>query len=90
MVEDGEINSLIPDRIWKETQEALSGENPHIFFEVLKKCNALQILYPEIIIDKNQQQSKQNKKSSTHTLDALKKSAKISDNRLVYVGNDNN
>jgi tRNA nucleotidyltransferase (CCA-adding enzyme) len=78
MVEDGEINSLIPDRIWKETQEALSGENPHIFFEVLKKCNALQILYPEIIIDKNQQQSKQNKKSSTHTLDALKKSAKIS------------
>jgi len=78
MVEDGEINSLIPDRIWKETQEALSGENPHIFFEVLKKCNALQILYPEIIIDKNQQQSKQNKKPSTHTLDALKKSAKIS------------
>ena len=78
MVEDGEINSLIPDRIWKETQEALSGENPHIFFEVLKKCNALQILYPEITIDKNQQQSKQNKKPSTHTLDALKKSAKIS------------
>ena len=78
MVEDGEINSLIPDRIWKETQEALSGENPHIFFEVLKKCNALQILYPEIIIDKNQQQSKQNKKPSTRTLDALKKSAKIS------------
>jgi len=78
MVEDGEINSLIPDRIWKETQEALSGENPHIFFEVLKKCNALQILYPEIIIDKNQQQSKQNKKTSIHTLDALKKSAKIS------------
>jgi tRNA nucleotidyltransferase (CCA-adding enzyme) len=78
MVEDGEINSLIPDRIWKETQEALSGENPHIFFEVLKKCNALQILYPEIIIEKNQQQSKQNKEPSTHTLNVLKKSAKIS------------
>tara|TARA_B100001765_G_scaffold74139_1_gene45045 strand:- start:331 stop:1545 length:1215 start_codon:yes stop_codon:yes gene_type:complete len=78
MVEDGEINSLIPDRIWKETQEALSGENPHIFFEVLKKCNALQILYPEITIDKNQQQSKHTKIPSTHTLDVLKKSAKIS------------
>ena len=70
MVEDGEINSLIPDRIWKETQEALSGENPHIFFEVLKKCNALQILYPEIIIDK---------KPNTRAFDILKKSAKISD-----------
>lgn len=78
MVEDGEINSLIPDRIWKETQEALSGENPHIFFEVLKKCNALQILYPEITIDKNQQQSKHTKIPSTYTLDVLKKSAKIS------------
>ena len=78
MVEDGEINSLIPDRIWKETQEALSGENPHIFFEVLNKCNALQILYPEITIDKNQQQSKHTKIPSTYTLDVLKKSAKIS------------
>lgn len=48
MVDDGEIDTIVPDRIWKETKEALSGKNSRIFFEVLRECGALGRLFPEI------------------------------------------
>ena len=48
MVDGGEIDTIVPDRIWKETKEALSGINSRIFFEVLRECGALGRLFPEI------------------------------------------
>lgn len=48
MVDDGEIDALVPDRVWKETEEALRGPNSRVFFEVLRSCGALQKLYPEV------------------------------------------
>jgi tRNA nucleotidyltransferase (CCA-adding enzyme) len=48
MVEDGEVDALVPDRVWKETELALAGSNSRVFFEVLRECGALGILYPEI------------------------------------------
>ena len=35
IVESGEINTLSEDRIWAETERALSSNNPNIFFETL-------------------------------------------------------
>jgi tRNA nucleotidyltransferase (CCA-adding enzyme) len=48
MVADGEVDALVPDRVWKETELALAGTNARVFFEVLRDCGALRILYPEV------------------------------------------
>jgi len=48
MVADGEADALVPDRVWKETEAALRGPNPRVFFESLRACRALKVLYPEI------------------------------------------
>ena len=48
MVSAGEADALVPDRVWKETQEALAGPDPRVFFEALRACRALKVLYPEI------------------------------------------
>jgi tRNA nucleotidyltransferase (CCA-adding enzyme) len=44
----GEIDALVPDRVWKETELALSGKNSRVYFETLRECGALAILFPEI------------------------------------------
>jgi tRNA nucleotidyltransferase (CCA-adding enzyme) len=48
MVANGEVDALVPDRVWKETEAALAGPDPRIFFQVLRDCGALAVVYPEI------------------------------------------
>ena len=48
IVADGEADALVPDRTWKETQAALGGPRPRIFFETLRDCDALAVVYPEL------------------------------------------
>ena len=48
MVEAGEVDALVPERVWQETERALAEERPEVFFEVLRGCGALARLYPEI------------------------------------------
>ncbi|QJC35719.1 multifunctional CCA addition/repair protein [Enterobacteriaceae endosymbiont of Donacia sparganii] len=48
MSNSGELSYLKPERIWKETYNALQSQNPQIFFQILKKCDALSIIFPEI------------------------------------------
>jgi len=48
MVDSGEVDSLVPDRVWKETEAALRGTNVRVFFEVLRATGALEKLLPEL------------------------------------------
>jgi len=48
MVVDGEADALVPERVWKETETALAGSDPQVFLEVLRKCGALAVVFPEI------------------------------------------
>jgi len=48
MSHGGELDALTPERIWKELEKALMERNPQVFFEVLKDCGALKVLFPEI------------------------------------------
>ncbi len=48
MVANGEADSLVPDRVWKETEAALAGANPRRFFESLRDAEALRVVFPEI------------------------------------------
>jgi tRNA nucleotidyltransferase (CCA-adding enzyme) len=49
MVELGEVDALVPERVWKELEKALTEKNPEEFFEVLGKCSALRKIFPEDI-----------------------------------------
>jgi tRNA nucleotidyltransferase (CCA-adding enzyme) len=48
IVADGEADALVPDRVWKETDTALSAGNSRVFFEQLRECGALQVIFPEV------------------------------------------
>lgn len=48
MVAAGEVDALVPERVWKETEGALSETRPDVYFRVLRNAGALQILFPEI------------------------------------------
>jgi len=48
MVADDEADALQADRVWAETEAALAGPNPHVYFEVLRECGALAVIFPEI------------------------------------------
>ncbi len=48
MVTDGEAGALQPERVWAETEAALAGPSPHLYFQVLRDCGALAAVFPEI------------------------------------------
>lgn len=48
MVEDGEVDHLVPERVWQELAKGLMAEKPSRMFEVLRSCGALQVLLPEL------------------------------------------
>lgn len=48
MVNAGEVDALVAERVWTETERALGEKNPARFFEVLRDCGALEKLFPEI------------------------------------------
>ena len=48
IVADGEADALVPDRVWKETDKALSANDSRVFFEQLRDCGALQVVFPEV------------------------------------------
>jgi len=48
MVDNGEVDALVPERVWQETERALGENTPSRFFEVLRECGALARIFPEI------------------------------------------
>lgn len=48
MVVNGEVNALVPERVWLELMRALGEPHPSYFFTVLRNCTALKKLFPEI------------------------------------------
>ncbi|MCW9023351.1 MAG: multifunctional CCA addition/repair protein [Gammaproteobacteria bacterium] len=48
MVNSGEVNALVPERVWQETSRALAEDQPTVYIEVLRECGALKVLFPEI------------------------------------------
>ena len=48
MVERGEVDALVAERVWQETDKALREQGAAQFFRVLRACGALRSVYPEI------------------------------------------
>src|SRR5690606_6709386 len=43
-----ELDALVPERVWQETQRALELPAPRRFFEVLREAHALAVIFPEV------------------------------------------
>ena len=48
MVVDGEVDHLVPERVWAETRRALGEAQPSAFVRVLREAGALAVLFPEV------------------------------------------
>ena len=44
----GELNHLVAERIWQETEKALRTDSPAVYFQVLRSCGALAVIMPEL------------------------------------------
>ncbi len=48
MVAAGEVDALVPERVWQEMQKALSEKTPGAFITSLRNCGALKKILPEV------------------------------------------
>jgi len=48
MVEDGEVDALVSERVWQELAKGLMEAKPSRMFEVLRECGALKKILPEV------------------------------------------
>ena len=48
MVENGEVDALVAERVWQELAKGLMEKNPRRMIEVLRECGALKVLLPEV------------------------------------------
>ena len=48
MVVDGEVDALVPERVWQELSRGLMQTRPSRMFDVLRQCGALVRLLPEV------------------------------------------
>ncbi len=48
MVDNGEVDHLVPERVWTETAKALMQPQPSVYFTSLRACGALTRLMPEV------------------------------------------
>ena len=48
MVADGEVDHLVPERVWQELARGMMEAKPSRMFDVLRDCGALRVLLPEV------------------------------------------
>ncbi|OCG09133.1 hypothetical protein A9G13_03545 [Gilliamella sp. wkB178] len=65
-----EVSYLTAERVWKETEKALSTQNPQVYFQVLAQCGVLIYWFPSLIL-------------TTDIVDALKRSALLTEELTV-------
>ncbi len=86
IVANGEIQHLVAERVWKETERALCEKSPDIYIEVLRQCGALRILLPEVdVLFGVPQRADYHPEVDTgiHTLMSLQQAALLSNSAAV-------
>jgi tRNA nucleotidyltransferase (CCA-adding enzyme) len=86
MTQAGELEHLVPERVWQEIHTALVTNTPQRFFEVLRDCGALKVILPEIDrLFGVAQPAKYHPEIDTgvHTLMVLQQAALLSSNPAV-------
>lgn len=86
MVAAGETAALVPERVWKETERALGEAEPATFFETLRECGALAVIFPEIEALFGVPQPPQwhpEIDTGVHVMMALRLASRITDSKVV-------
>ena len=86
MVANGEVDHLVPERVWKEMQRALGEAAPDVFIQTLRDCGALARLLPEVdkLFGVPQTASYHPEiDTGVHTLMSLQQAAKLTDSTCV-------
>jgi tRNA nucleotidyltransferase (CCA-adding enzyme) len=83
MVNNGEVDHLVAERVWSELAKALATDSPQKFFTVLRGCGALAVLFPEVDHDYGKHSEAHNRQSLPAALEALKTSAAHSDDPQI-------
>ena len=86
MVDSGEADALVPERVWKELETALSTDTPQQFFETLRQCGALEKLFPEIDALYGVPQSEKHHPeidTGIHTMMVLEQCARLTDDPVT-------
>mgnify|MGYP000494147697 FL=1 len=88
MVSSGEVDSLVSERVWQETERALAESTPARFLQVLRDCGALARIFPEIdALFGVPQPAEYHPEIDTgiHTLLVMEQAAKLSnDTRVLF------
>lgn len=82
----GELDALVSERVWQETQRALEMAAPARFFEVLRDANALPAIFPELHALFGVPQPERwhpEIDSGVHTLMVVEQAAKLSEDPVV-------
>lgn len=80
MTADGEVDALVPERVWQEARRALDELDPAVFFRVLRDTGALARLFPEVDVLFGVPQPPRHHPeidSGEHTLMALTQAARL-------------
>ncbi|WP_455207777.1 multifunctional CCA addition/repair protein [Kaarinaea lacus] len=86
MVESGEVDALVPERVWKELETALATDTPQQFFMTLRDCGAMQKLFPEIDQLYGVPQAENHHPeidTGVHTMMVLEQCARLTDNTVT-------
>jgi len=59
MVCDGDVDALVPERVWRELEKSLSSARPDRFLDVLARTGALARVLPGLVVDADVLQSLQ-------------------------------
>lgn len=57
LVENGEVDALVPERVWQELHKALATEQPLRMMAVLTQCGALTRILPGLVVNKQIEQA---------------------------------
>lgn len=86
MVAAGEVDALVPERVWQEMQKALCEKTPAAFITTLRECGALERIIPELDCLWGIPQPEQHHPeidTGIHTLLVLEQACRLSDNPQV-------
>ncbi len=86
MVANGEVDALVPERVWQEMAKALGERSPWRFIEILRDCNALEHIFPELDCLFGVPQPAEHHPeidSGIHTLMVLQQACKLSEDTQV-------
>lgn len=86
LTQSGELEHLTSERVWQEVSNALTTQSPQVFFEALRECGALAVLFPELDAlygVPNPEKWHPEIDSGIHTMMVLEQASKLTDDNEI-------